>query len=59
VGLYASCLICSFGLFVPFVHLVPYAVDHGVPQSGAVLLIGAVGAGSSAGRLFLGGLAST
>ena len=23
--LYAACLICSFGVFVPFVHLVPYA----------------------------------
>jgi MFS family permease len=56
-GLYACCLICSFGLFVPFVHLVPYAVDHGVPQSTAVLLVGAVGAGSTAGRLFLGGVA--
>ena len=29
-ALYAACLICSFGLFVPFVHLVPYARDHGV-----------------------------
>jgi MFS family permease len=56
-GLYACCLICSFGLFVPFVHLVPYAVDHGVRQSTAVLLVGAVGAGSTAGRLFLGGVA--
>src|SRR5262245_37108322 len=26
IGLYASCFICSFGLFVPFVHLVPYAL---------------------------------
>jgi hypothetical protein len=39
VGLYAGCLICSFGLFVPFVHLVPYAQDHGIPQSSAVLLL--------------------
>ena len=31
IGLYAACLICSFGVFVPFVHLVPYARDHGVP----------------------------
>jgi MFS family permease len=57
IGLYASCLICSFGLFVPFVHLVPYAVDHGVAPSAAVLLVGAIGVGSSAGRLFLGGAA--
>jgi MFS family permease len=57
LGLYAACAICSFGLFVPFVHLVPYALDHGVSQSAAVLLVGAIGVGSTAGRFFLGGLA--
>jgi MFS family permease len=57
VSLYAACLICSFGVFVPFVHLVPYALDHGVPQSSAVLLLGVIGVGSTAGRFFLGGLA--
>lgn len=57
VGLYAACLICSFGAFVPFVHLVPYAKDHGIPQSSAVLLVGAIGVGSTAGRFFLGTLA--
>jgi len=56
-GLYAACLISSFGLFVPFVHLVPYALDHGVPNASAVLLLGAIGVGSTAGRFFLGGLA--
>jgi OFA family oxalate/formate antiporter-like MFS transporter len=57
IGLYAACLTCSFGLFVPFVHLIPYAIDHGVRQSAAVLLLGAIGVGSTAGRFFLGGLA--
>ena len=57
VTLYAACLICSFGVFVPFVHLVPYALDHGVPQASAVLLLGVIGVGSTAGRFFLGGLA--
>jgi MFS family permease len=56
-GLYAACLICSFGLFVPFVHLIPYAIDHGVRPSSAVLLLGAVGVGSTGGRFFLGGVA--
>lgn len=56
-GLYAACLISSFGLFVPFVHLLPYALDHGVAASSAVLLLGAIGVGSTAGRFFLGGLA--
>jgi MFS family permease len=57
VRLYAACLICSFGVFIPFVHLVPYALDHGVPQSSAVLLLGVIGVGSTAGRFLLGGVA--
>jgi MFS transporter, OFA family, oxalate/formate antiporter len=55
--LYAACLICSFGAFVPFVHLVSYATDHGIPPSIAVLLLGVIGVGSTAGRFCLGGLA--
>src|SRR3546814_10638123 len=46
IGLYSACLICSFGVFVPFVHLVPYALDRGIAQSSAVLLLGAIDAGS-------------
>jgi MFS family permease len=57
IGLYAACLICSFGLFVPFVHLVPYAMDQGVSHPLAVLLLSVIGIGSTAGRFFLGGLA--
>jgi predicted MFS family arabinose efflux permease len=57
VALYAACLSCSFGLFVPFVHLVPYAVDHGIARSSAVLLLGSIGIGSTAGRFLLGGAA--
>lgn len=57
IGLYVACLVCSFGLFVPFVHLVPYALDHRVPSSTAVLLLGVIGVGSTTGRFCLGGLA--
>jgi MFS family permease len=57
IGLYAACLACSFGVFVPFVHLVPYALDHGVAPSAAVLLVSAIGIGSAAGRFCLGGVA--
>jgi predicted MFS family arabinose efflux permease len=57
ISLYAANLICSFGVFVPFVHLVPYARDHGVAPTTAVLLLGIIGIGSTAGRFFLGGLA--
>ncbi len=56
-SLYAACLICSFGAFLPFAHLVPYALDHGIPQASAVLLLAMIGVGSTAGRFFLGGLA--
>lgn len=57
IALYAACLLCSFGVFVPFVHLAPYALDHGIPQSSAILILGAIGIGSTMGRFFLGGLA--
>jgi predicted MFS family arabinose efflux permease len=56
-SLYLACLICSLGVFVPFVHLVSCALDHGVPPSSAVLLLSMIGVGSSAGRFSLGGLA--
>jgi OFA family oxalate/formate antiporter-like MFS transporter len=55
--LYAACVIASFGVFVPFVHLVPYAMDHGIAATSAALLFGMIGIGSTAGRFFLGGLA--
>ncbi|MES2936786.1 MAG: MFS transporter [Pseudomonadota bacterium] len=57
IGLYLGCLVSSFGLFVPFAHLVPYATDHGVPAARAVLLVGVIGIGSTAGRLLLGDVA--
>ena len=57
IGLYAACLACSFAAFVPFVHLVPYAIDHGIARTSAVLLISAIGIGSTVGRFFIGGLA--
>jgi MFS family permease len=44
-------------VFVPFVHLSPYAVDHGIAPSSAVLLVSALGLGSTLGRFLLGGLA--
>jgi MFS family permease len=57
IGLYLACLICSFAVFVPFVHLVPYAEDHGVARSLAPLLLGMIGLGSTGGRFLFGGLA--
>lgn len=57
LALYVACLFCSFGVFVPFVHLVPYALDQGISQSSAVWILGGIGIGSTAGRFCLGGLA--
>jgi OFA family oxalate/formate antiporter-like MFS transporter len=57
LGLYAACLFCAFGVFVPFVHLTPYAIDHGMAKSSAVILVSVIGVGSTVGRFFLGGLA--
>ncbi len=57
IGLYAACLVSAFGVFVPFVHLVPFAIDRQVPTAAAVMLLGAIGVGSTAGRFFLGGVA--
>lgn len=57
IVLYIACIISSFGVFVPFVHLVPYAVDHGAAKTTAALLLGCIGVGSTAGRFILGGLA--
>jgi MFS family permease len=56
-SLYAANLICSFGVFVPFVHLVPFAHDHGIGAATAALLLGTIGIGSTAGRFFLGAMA--
>jgi OFA family oxalate/formate antiporter-like MFS transporter len=57
LGLYAACLVGSLGAFVPFVHLVPYAIDHKFEPTMAVLLLGAIGVGSTIGRFFLGNFA--
>jgi OFA family oxalate/formate antiporter-like MFS transporter len=57
LGLYAACLVGSLGVFVPFVHLVPYAIDHKIEPAMAVLLLGAIGVGSTMGRFFLGSIA--
>lgn len=52
--LYAASAFSTLGLFVPFVHLAPYAVDHGLSKAFGVTLIGLIGVGSLVGRLGLG-----
>jgi MFS family permease len=52
--LYLAGVSTSLGLFIPFVHIVPYATDHGLSAFTGAVILGAIGAGSVAGRLALG-----
>ncbi|MGE0152336.1 MAG: MFS transporter [Reyranellaceae bacterium] len=55
--LYIACSFAGLALFVPFVHLTPYATDNGVDAKTAVLLISIIGIGSIFGRFAFGGIA--
>ena len=52
--LYASAFIASFGYWVPFVHIVPYARDHGITAKDAALLVSVMGLCNIGGRIILG-----
>ncbi|MFI4999071.1 MAG: MFS transporter, partial [Reyranellales bacterium] len=49
-AIYTGALLMSFGLFAPFVHLVPYAGDVGLGEGIGVMLIVLLGVGSTVGR---------
>jgi MFS family permease len=53
--LFASLVLSCIGLFVPMVHLGPYAVDAGYTQAQGVALVSLIGLGSLAGRFAVGG----
>ena len=55
--LYGSLFLPTIGVFVPMVHLAPYATDLGHPESAGVWLVSLVGLGSLVGRFMIGGLA--
>jgi MFS family permease len=54
---YLGAGLCCLGTFVPFVHLAPYARDHGLSQLEGVWLVGLIGVGSTLGRFVLGAAA--
>ncbi len=56
-AMYLSGLLLSFGLFMAFVHLAPFASRRGSDPVAAAALIGVIGVGSTAGRVAMGGLA--
>ena len=55
--LYGALISISMGAFIPFVHLVPFAEDHGIEHGTAVAIFSLVGIGSTAGRFCVGGVA--
>jgi predicted MFS family arabinose efflux permease len=52
--LYVTLGLSGFGVFVPLVHIGPYAMDAGHPESVAVLLVSLIGLGSLVGRFGIG-----
>ena len=58
VILYASFILLSAALFVPFVFIKSYATDNGIDDGPAAALVGIIGASSVVGRLGLGALGS-
>ena len=55
--MYASLALTGFGVFVPLVHIGPYAVDAGHPEPFGVMLVSLIGLGSLAGRFAVGSFA--
>ena len=53
--LFASLVLSCTGLFVPMVHLGPYAVDAGYSEAQGVTLVSLIGLGSLLGRFTIGG----
>ncbi|MFT5267407.1 MAG: MFS family permease [Acidimicrobiales bacterium] len=56
--LYLALLATSFGLFIPFVFITPYAEDQSHSSFAAALLVGLIGGASVVGRLAIGGIAN-
>ena len=55
--LYASLILSCIGLFVPMVHLGPFARDVGLTAAQGVTLVSLIGFGSLLGRFTIGGFA--
>ena len=55
--LYTGSFSFGLGLFIPFVHLIPFSNDLGLPNAPAVMLFSLIGVGSTVGRFLLGSIA--
>ena len=54
IMMYASWVLATTALFVPFVFLPAFAIDHGASEVAAAALVSIIGGTSIAGRLILG-----
>jgi MFS family permease len=52
--LYAGSFSAALGLFIPFIHMMPFSNDLGLPTSTGVMLFSLIGVGSTLGRFLLG-----
>ncbi|MCY4320557.1 MAG: MFS transporter [Alphaproteobacteria bacterium] len=55
--LYLATLVLAFGMFIPFVHAVPHALDQGFSLVEANALVPLIGVGSTVGRFLLAPIA--
>lgn len=55
--LYGSAVVASYGYWIPFIFIVPYARQRGMTPSFAALLVSIMGIANVAGRVILGALA--
>jgi len=54
---YGTGILATIGIALPFVHLIPFVEDQGLPRSTALYLLGCIGIGSTLGRFILGAAA--
>lgn len=55
--LFTSSLIASYGYWIPFVHIVPFAEDRGISTAAAAGIVAIMGIANTIGRIVMGGLA--
>lgn len=55
--LFASTFVASYGYWIPFVHIVPFAEDRGITHAAAVALVPIMGLANTIGRIVMGALA--
>lgn len=55
--LFFSGVIASYGYWVPFVHIVPYAEDRGISAASAAAIVSIIGITNTVGRIAMGAVA--